>query len=193
MEVEVDQRDLGPAGRERHREIGRQDGLAAAALGAEDGDDLAGQLAGCVGSGAASTGEPASQRAGQLDGPRGRGADRGGVAGRRQDVPDAEPERRAQQLAGILLAQQHDWDLRRRLLQPFREPERLVVGESRAGDGGEHLAALGRHRGHRLVGAGGAQQALVEAGEGVRDPCGGGFQGLDDDDRHGALPVVPRR
>jgi hypothetical protein len=167
VQVQVDQGDLGAGGGEGDGEVGGQEGLAAAALGAEHGDDPAGgAILPRLGGDAA--GQAPAQGPGDLQRPGRRGARGGGVAGGRQDVLDPDPQGVAQQLAGLLLADQQHRHVGGALLQPAGQGERVAVGQGGADQRGQHRPALGGHRGHGLVGTGHPDRPPGQPGQGVR-------------------------
>ena len=183
VEVEVDQGDLGAAAAEGDGQVGGQERLAAAALGAEDGDHPARgtSLARVGGRGAA---EAPAQGPGDLERPGRGGPDGGLVAGRGQHVLDPDPQRLADQLARLLASDQQHRDVGGALLEGTGQGERVPVGEAGPEDGREHVAALGGQGGHGLVGVGGPHHPVGQPREGVGQPGPVAVVRFDDEDGH---------
>jgi hypothetical protein len=183
VQVEIDQGDLGAVAGEADGQVGRQERLAAAPLGTEDGGDLAGGPA-LTGLGGRAAAQAPAQCPGDLDGPGRGGPDGPLVAGRGQDVLDAHPQRLADQLARLLTPDQHHRHVRGALLQGAGQGERLAVGEARPDDGGEHVPALGGHGRRGLVGVGRPDHTVGQPREGVGQPGGVAVVRFDDQDGH---------
>ena len=98
-------------------------------------------------------------------------------------IPD--PERLADQLAGLLTPDQQYQDVGCALLESAGQGERVPVAEARPEDGGEHVPALGGHSGHGLVGVVGPHHPVGQAREGVDQPGGVPVMRFDDEDGHG--------